>query len=429
MLKRLICAFCIFCIVVVGVGCGSDSSNTAQNNNHPKDGANISHNLKVVANWDNLQCGCGTRNGYYDSIMWPFDMYEEESDYIHISNILYTDYNSHQRVYLCNVPGCAHNNEDCTSYIKYSAGLYLFTDANEQYLFYVSTGAINGDATNDDEIGRIYRSNLDGSNRIELLKLDSTESFSYTGSVISDEDYIYYCVLAWDEETKTVGKVIKQISIETGETKDLLFFDNNHYMDSVTKDGHIVITDNTTPGNICFYLFSPYTGEMQKAYEWNNYASAQKDGLLFFTRLDGDTGYLKVVDLNNDSSSNTIGDIYTPADVGVMLWDCYEPYIHWSFFENNEHREYLINYRDGTVIESGLYYINTSYSQTYRIVADTEDRFLVIVGSNEKQTITQVDQNGIAHTYDYPDRPLYAMILKEDYWNNNPTYELIDDLI
>ena len=112
-----------------------------------------------------------------------------------------------------------------------------------------------------------------------------------------------------------------------------------------------------------------------------------------------------------------------------MLWDCYEPYIHWSFFFINLHREYLINYRDGTVIESGLYYINTSYSQTYRIVADTEDRFLVIVGSNEKQTITQVDQNGIAHTYDYPDRPLYAMILKEDYWNNIPTYELIDDLI
>ena len=56
------------------------------------------HHLKVVAEYDPMNWGCSTSKGYYDSINWPRDMYSEKSEYIHIKNLMYTDYDSHTRV-------------------------------------------------------------------------------------------------------------------------------------------------------------------------------------------------------------------------------------------------------------------------------------------------------------------------------------------
>ena len=88
-----------------------------------------------------------------------------------------------------------------------------------------------------------------------------------------------------------------------------------------------------------------------------------------------------------------------------------------------------MNFNDGSFKKNELYYINTTYKMPIQIISEFDDKYMVIIGESEKKTITQVDQNGVAHTYEYEGRPLYATMLKEDYWNQNPVYEIIDDQI
>lgn len=64
----------------------------------------------------------------------------EGHGHIYYGNILYTDYETCRRVYFCNVPGCAHNNPDCTSFVKFSTDARLFTDYSETHLYFMSTG-------------------------------------------------------------------------------------------------------------------------------------------------------------------------------------------------------------------------------------------------------------------------------------------------
>ena len=123
-MKSLRCLLALLLIIRLAFSFSACSKATPEDSTTAtSDASEGDHHLKIVADYNTMRWGCGTSKGYYDSIMWPLDMYEEKSDYIHISNLMYTDYASHTRVYLCNTPGCAHNNENCTSYIKYSAGL------------------------------------------------------------------------------------------------------------------------------------------------------------------------------------------------------------------------------------------------------------------------------------------------------------------
>ena len=395
------------------------------------------HHLKIVADYNTMRWGCGTSKGYYDSIMWPLDMYEEKSDYIHISNLMYTDYASHTRVYLCNTPGCAHNNENCTSYIKYSAGLLLFCDANEKYLFCISSGAIQGEAESEEEIGSLIRCNLDGSNRVELLKLKPTESFSYVGKVFSDEENIYLIVLEYDTQNDEVYKVLRRINIETGEFEDINKCPTTVFFSGVFQDKYLIKLEYED-ANLNVYQYSPYNQTEQKialcdvsdesnvrGFDSKEVATANwslNEGLLSVSSKDLETGIKKELD----------GMPCNPA--GGISWDLYEKdlgYLKMSFIEaeTEEHIEYLIDFNENTYSKNELYYINTPYKMPFQVISAFGDKYMVIIGESEKKTITQVDQNGVAHTYEYEGRPLYATMLKEDYWNQNPVYEIIDDQI
>ena len=403
----------------------------------------INHHLKIVADYDTMRWGCSTSKGYYDSIMWPFDMYEERSAYIHISNLVYTDYASHTRVYLCNTPGCAHNNENCTSFIKYSAGLELFCDANEKYLFCISSGAVHGEYEYEEEIGSIMRCDLDGSNRIELIKLDPTENFNWYGQVFSDDEYIYISVFGIDPNSNEVTKSLKRIDIETGENENIYTGPVSVFFRSVVDGEYILVEDGTDPKGMGIYRFSPYDLSMQRVdwIEWPNAGEPLLSGGRWFR-----TGeYVDIQAMNepntircvlHDYSSNTesaVENIPINAAGGVFPHAYNKPLnllsIGYIDADTEDHKEICIDFNDNGYSERNLIYINTSYNMPIQIISEYDDKYMVIIGESEKKTITQVDQNGVAHTYEYEGRPLYATMLKEDYWNQNPVYEIIDDQI
>ena len=68
-----------------------------------------------------------TTYGYYEYVQRWVDGFSTE-DYTHSGNLVFTDYQTEQMIYLCGVPDCAHNNANCTSYIEFSKGMILIPD-------------------------------------------------------------------------------------------------------------------------------------------------------------------------------------------------------------------------------------------------------------------------------------------------------------
>ena len=103
--------------------------------------------------------------------------------------------------------------------------------------------------------------------------------------------------------------------------------------------------------------------------------------------------------------------------------------INWTFDDKDEiNRSYILDFSNRTYKEFTLMQHDTFEKRPIAIIADAGDDYLVIIGE-KNSTITLIDKEGISHTYDYPRRPEYALISKEDYWNCMPNYRIIEDKI
>ena len=70
--------------------------------------------------------GCGGESGYYETRA------RDDGS----ANVTYIDYSSQKEIYLCNAPGCAHDNEGCTSWISAeNAGVF---PSFQVIIFYLS---------------------------------------------------------------------------------------------------------------------------------------------------------------------------------------------------------------------------------------------------------------------------------------------------
>ena len=116
-----------------------------------------------------LEYGAKTESGYYELLKWPNEL-NKESSLIRNGNIIYTDYSSAQRLFLCNVPGCAHNSNDCTSFLSYSGFCVLFTNCSETKLYALSGGDYDVQYNDESELPTITQMDMDGSNRKELVR-------------------------------------------------------------------------------------------------------------------------------------------------------------------------------------------------------------------------------------------------------------------
>jgi hypothetical protein len=63
-----------------------------------------------------------------------------------------------------------------------------------------------------------------------------------------------------------------------------------------------------------------------------------------------------------------------------------------------------------------------------KILAEVGDSFFVTMSTIDTN-ITLIDKEGIPYVIEYPDKPITALILKEDYWNNVPNYLIIKDSV
>ena len=135
-----------------------------------------------------LEYGAKTSHGYYEIIDWPDFMLPADHGFTRYGNIVYTDYATCQKNYLCNIPGCAHNTPDCTSFVQYSFGAVLFTDYSESHLYLLSLGFHEKEMKPED-VGTVTEMNMDGTSRRVVCTLSSNESFTYGAVQIASDEY------------------------------------------------------------------------------------------------------------------------------------------------------------------------------------------------------------------------------------------------
>lgn len=130
-------------------------------------------------------------------------------------NLLYVDMETQQETYLCSVPGCAHDNESCTSYFymgERSIGISLFYF--QDHLYAIQNVPANGKNAN------IIRMDPDGSNRETVVTLNDDETFA--GHIFGYGDSILCEVGISDPGSETWTQVLERIDLETG-TREAIF--------------------------------------------------------------------------------------------------------------------------------------------------------------------------------------------------------------
>lgn len=381
-----------------------------------------------------LEYGAKTESGYYELLKWPNEL-NKEASLVRTGNIIYTDYATAQRIILCNVPGCAHNSDACTGYLSYSGFCVLFTNYSETKLYALSGGDYDVSYNDESELPSIIQMDMDGSNRKELVRLASDEYFSLNSAIIASDDYLYTCISKMGEINGKIKpiKSLVQISLLDGSIRYLMELNEMwDVLTSVWEDKELIISHMDTSTDESYLWRVSTEGEVLEEFgpykqETLYYSSEQ----ILTAETDSSVCIINRYDLKNGENTGHVEMSISPPSGGVFCNQYENEIAHLMFavLEGNEFitKEYLIDFNTSEYREMELDYKENGVTKKVGAVSSTEDAYLVIHGV-EQRYVSIVDKDGIPHKYEYP---VYqtALILKDDYWNNRPVYQNIDDKV
>lgn len=162
--------------------------------------------LRLLSKSGNGALGVSTEDGYYELAVIGDTA----------SNILYTDFTTHTRVFLCNRPDCTHQDETCTSFVEGSCSLFSMKDK----LGMIRYGSTDVTAPDADRRTRVYSLNYDGSQRTELFAMDP--ALTIFGGTVTDEENLYFMAIVLDAEhpDKQSPELVK-VDLSTGKYTSL----------------------------------------------------------------------------------------------------------------------------------------------------------------------------------------------------------------
>lgn len=383
-----------------------------------------------------LEHGAKTKHGYYEVISWPPDMLPQSEGETLYGNIVYTDYDTCRRVYLCNVPGCAHNTPDCTSFVSYSGSWTLFTDYSERHLYFVSRGRHLRDISSTD-LATIIEMDMDGSDRRIVCKLQANESFRTNTVIVASDEYVYATTThaGFVDNGPIDQYVLERIWFADGRREVVCPLLNNYEKHetllSVWGTEELIISEHVTGDEHergvyrCRVsqdgeLIERFSPEGTFGYYSNKYriTGNELEHKATVTAIDYETDKRITIE-------NVPAETRSPGRIVIYVRDGNR--INWTFLdENGKNRDYILDFSDGSIKELTLRQRNTYEDRAIAIIADAGDSYLVVIGE-KNSSITLTDLNGIPHKYDLRDYPEYALISKQDYWDCNPNYRPIYD--
>lgn len=428
-LKQIAVTALILMIALILLGCSAESEQEEK-----KDDGYETRSLEVVyheAGWGFARYGAGNANGYYDVDSRIWDLGSQFSSGEMDSNIVYIDYATKKRVYLCNDPSCRHNNDSCTSYIKASSSVIVFPVGNERVVC-LRYGKEEDVASDNESLAGIIAMQKNGSDRKEICTLDPKETFARPLYIASDGNRIYIVI----QKTVGVGEITRflcSVDIATGEREEIVEIPNNYYLSTVYDDCFLFTDIGTTPTPLVEYSLS---------------------GKEFIKRSEGVSGIFdgsRSLDITYDIVVSDIYMINKAHSVTVIVTDVKDGSVaEYGPFELEDDHAFVAvsDFIDDHV--SIIYSSNVSGSSLTRhwlnldlntgeikefhnsdgklvaIYADAGDKYLV--GYDTKSvTLTYYDREGLPHEVYYPSYLCYGLIKKADYYANNAIIEPIED--
>ena len=417
---------CIILASLVVSSCGADVS---QEETDIGEGVTTSE-IIAVGNTDINGSSAVTDQGRYDVYIWLFNLFDGESPWIHTGNITYLDVESLQKVFLCNTPGCEHNNEDCTAYISFSNSAVMFTNKTKSKLYCMSTGAKNGEVFTANDVGKIYEMDLDGTNRKELIGLKANQSFASADPIFSDEEFIYLAVIETNTNKSESTKKLFRISIVDGSITEVGTYPVNcvvlqilsprkvvvrkseSYMgsivkiDLVSKEEEVLYTEPTGSEKIA--------GEDLVYFETSVLRLFEKDGSLTL----GTYNYLSKEQNEITICAYQEGSCY-------LISKCFDDKVIIDCSANEEKHSYLsVDLVNGDVSKNVLTFDYQGVNRVVNIICELNSDYLVAANIT-KAVKTIVDNKGVPHEVVEDHEIIYAMISKDDYWSGIANYRWV----
>lgn len=130
-------------------------------------------------------------NGMY--VTTEAGIYEVQNVFAGSANLMYTDLQTGERIFLCAQPSCAHNSESCPSYLATPGAMFppqLLRAGNQLLVFYTESTAQSGPA--------LYSMALDGSQKTKVLELGANQTVM--GGFVTDGTQLYFDILEVDAQ-------------------------------------------------------------------------------------------------------------------------------------------------------------------------------------------------------------------------------------
>jgi len=377
-----------------------------------------------------------TPDGYYEYYWWPPELYDSE-DWrfeLNYANLLYTDYRTSSRVFLCSAPGCRHNSDSCTAFITFTGSLQLVTNSTGTKVFLISSGDGDEQKTEEKYMATIWSMNVDGSEKQALFHLQPNEVFLYC-PIFADQTNLYLTVMTVDSEMRETVTELRKFNTEDLTSQTALTLESGMSADAAFGE-YIFLTEYKEDFRV-FYRYSLSTGSMTKVYTldvpdpFNPPAFMLQGKYLFIAKYEetGRTGSLTVADLVDGNMRLITGIPMNPDDM-PFLSDCFDDKLQWTYADaDGQELTYFIDLEKLTFWERTLTFYNSyaDRNQNVLIAADAGDEYLVMCDLQDS-SITVHSTDGIAYVF-HDDSVVYALIDKEDFYNNVPDYRLITDLV
>ena len=207
-MKRLICSVLTIAFLLSLTACGSDADNET---NIPSQNATEQTGtasagglpLRMVAD-GRMQKDYANEMGYYTTLPG----YRTEAG----ENIIYTDFATGTRLYLCNLPDCQHKDDTCTSYFagEMCGSSVLVPCGEKLYRFFEGVYTDNG---RDSDRPQIWSMNLDGSDRKLVYTSPNEEQPLFTcTSTATDGVNFYFPVNRYEKATYDPEKEQSEIN-------------------------------------------------------------------------------------------------------------------------------------------------------------------------------------------------------------------------
>lgn len=369
-----------------------------------------------------------SNNGFYESLS-----IKENGQ-----NIVYTDYATKTRVYLCNRADCTHDNESCTSWFDGYIDLSLVMNLQKTKLFVFKSGSVE-----EGTFPQIYVMDPNGANRKMLVQFKANERF--IDGCAADSENLYFAVDVVDHSGAT-SKELRQVNMETGDVKTLLTYGASDWLMGAFEDQLIIVSLNPASVEYTYTAYSLTTTEQREFYRytvadtsgsgWGNITRVYNDKLYIVEPTNNEKASIHVMDIKTGEQKTLTTELpYYTLD-GTFVHDFVDNHMiiavsdNRGGFENYKGYMFALDLATNELIELTLQQppVEDIVITTFVMPVGVSDTQYLVQSATEYKMITLIGNEGIPYQTE-AQVLTYSMISKENYWNSIPEYIAIEDTV